>query len=80
MSKSIIKSVKDVETFLFCEEVRKHQPKLTKELMSKAEIKELSEGIKVLNLEEDEDVSHHLAVKNSYRDIYRSDEEERFKN
>jgi len=78
----VIKSTKDVETFLFCDEVKKKLNDFKWEdedsLFSKHELDELSQGIKQLNLEDDEDISHHISEINKFKDIYRSDEENRY--
>lgn len=81
--KKIIQSTKDVETFIFCKEVQAKKLKTDyydEDLMSEEELDELQGGLKILNLEDDEDISHHNSVTNKYKDIYRDDEDEKFKN
>ncbi len=78
-NKKIITSNKDVETFLFCEKVKQQKKEFDErfnDLMSKEELKELEGGLKVLNLEEDEDKSHHLDQLNKFKDELGFNEDE----
>lgn len=81
--KKMITTDKEVDTYLFCKEVKAKAKKFDErydELMSEDDINELTKDFKQLNLEDDEDISHHRSVSNQYKDIYRNDEESRFKN
>lgn len=81
--KKVIKSIKDVETFFFCDEVKKlNSNKWDNDdnLFSKDELDELSQGLRQLNLEDDEDISHHISETNKFKDIYRDDEENSYRN
>lgn len=69
--KKYIKTDKEVETYLFCQQVKKKAKAFDDrfaELMSKEELDDLQGGLKVLNLEDDEDISHHRQQLNQFND------------
>ncbi len=75
--KKNIKSDKEVETYLFCDKVKKMQQDFDERydyLMDKEELDDLQGGLKVLNLEDDEDISHHISVQKLDDNIRASDE------
>ncbi len=77
MSKKI-NSDKQVETYLFCEKIKQQAKEFDERcesLMSEEELNDLQGGLKVLNLEDDEDISHHQSIVNKLNKL---DEEDRY--
>ncbi len=80
--KKEISSNKEVETFLFCDEVKtklKESKSSEEELWDKRYISQMTKDLKQFNLEDNEDISHINQTINQYKDIYR-DDEDRFVN
>ena len=71
-NKKIIKSDKQVDTYLFCEKVKQQSKEFNEkydDLMSKEDLDNLQGGLKVLNLEDDEDISHHRLILGQNNDM-----------